>query len=260
MVASAISGFVALGASSLYVFIMDNFRIMVDQNTAQESLLWTAYQSKGWLQQAKSVNANFNVQASNEIAEGRTRIIFDFDRETSTGGNGVEAFSQIAITNIHNELDLSNPAGEEMEFNMNNTDQNPFLDKGLMGKAAHFRSRAGAPLAGLPTWSDSVWYDRLSQYDVINVTGGGGSPETVTLQISTRYFINHSSGNVLNFCKPATICPNTNTNFSELSMNVVVGMRNMNFGGGAGPGGLHGNLYYYQFMAPPILTGIDYNN
>jgi hypothetical protein len=142
---------------------------------------------------------------------------------------------------------------------MNGVNQNPFMEKGLMGKAIHFRSRTGVPLVGLPTWADSVWYDRLSQFDVVGVNGPAGNPQTVSLQISTRYYINHSAGNVLNFCKPATICPNTNTSFSELSMDVVVGMRNMDFGGG-GPGGLHGNLYYYQFMAPPILTGMDYNN
>lgn len=268
MVATGISGFVALAASTMYLFIIENFRIMVDQNTAQESVLWTAYQTKNWLQQGyefvapvggcnnnavvggATTTVNAVGKFSRNIAEGCGELYFQFDKETANGGSGDTRVAQIVVFNAHNEIDTT--VGDVFFNNQN-----------LLGKVVLFRSNDNTTLTTpqpFPTVANAVWFDRISQYDVVDDTvDAQGVTNSITVSIQTRYFFDVDN-TLLNYCWPANApCDTglTNNSYSNITMAVNVGLRNI----GYDPvnGGLHGNVYYYRFSAQPVLLGLDYN-
>lgn len=285
MVSSAIAGIVAIGASSTYLFIIDNFRIMVDQNAAQENLMWGAFLTKSWLQQADEFytpDSACNAGTDHERSDGNAivasgtgqniagytyamvdgpvgtdmschSIVFDFLRQDSVGGGGLSMPSQISFSRQEFVTDLSAPQGD-------------FLTRQVLGKVLFFRNQGrktvadGVAVPTFPTYGDSVWFDRFSDYRVTDTIEVNGSLSSIYIKMSTRYWVTLKN-KILPHCADMSDAgcdgiADKNGNFKDLSQSLIVGMRNYDFDDD--DGGLHGNIYYYRFMAPPVLTGMDY--
>lgn len=256
MVASALSGIVAIGASSLYIFIMDNFRVVVEQNTAQESLLWTAYHTKANLQSA-TVSINYGVDATTSAFLGASNAgdstyspvrFIDYKKEFSDGGTGETRQGAISVANMHDLLDMDALAADDV-----------FLTRGIMGKVVFFRTKSdGTDWTagdGPESLSNSSWYDRIVQFDK---TSNSDPQSHYTIQIASRYFVRLNNGR-LDWRHPTEVGtePDVNHFYRDLSMQVLVQLRNSAYNLSI-RSGLHGNIYYYRYLAPPVLLGIDY--
>ncbi|MEC9283790.1 MAG: prepilin-type N-terminal cleavage/methylation domain-containing protein [Bdellovibrionota bacterium] len=257
MIASALSGVVAIGASSIYIFLMDNFRVVVEQNTAQESLLWTAYHTKANLQSA-TVSLSYAVTSTEEseigpsdpIVTSYTPVRFiTYKKEFSDGGTGETRTGAISVANMHDLLDAQAAPADDV-----------YKNRGVMGKVVFFRTKSdGSDWTGADgneSFANSSWYDRVVQYD----QGANSQANShYTINIATRYFIRYDEGR-LEWRHPYDVGTEANVNrfYRDLPMQVLVQLRNTNYNMSL-RSGLHGNIYYYRYLAPPVLLGLDYN-
>ena len=259
MIASALSGIIAIGASSLYIFIMDNFRVVVEQNAAQESLLWVAYQTRAGIQSAKSFETINVGDSPYSTAEGAGRIVVpsqaslklvEYYKEHSDGGSGEQRAASISMIYPHRHLDVGNAMAA-----------GAYMTRGLMGRIVLFRTRdngnnwVATDVDYDDDYANSSFYDRIVQYDR---TDNGAQPFH-QYDIATRYFIRYTEDPMdWSHVNDTPAVGNFNRFMRDLNMRVVVPLRNLNYNM-AIRSGLHGNVYYYRYMAPPILVGVDYN-
>ncbi|MEE6249756.1 MAG: hypothetical protein VX583_05115 [Bdellovibrionota bacterium] len=256
MIASGLSGVVAIGASSIYIFLMDNFRVVVEQNTAQESLLWTAYHTKANLQSATQAisyaipsTAAAQIGASDPIETTYTPIRFvTYKKEFSDGGTGETRSGVISIASMHDLLDVSTATVDDV-----------YNTRGIMGKVIFFRTKnngsdwVGAD--GAENFANSSWYDRIVRFD----QGANSVANShYSINVSARYFIRLNEGR-LEWRHPDDLGTEADVNrfYRDVSMQILVQLRNSNYNMTL-RSGLHGNIYYYRYLAPPVLLGLDY--
>lgn len=260
MIAAGIGTIVSAGIATVFIFALEQFTVLVEQNATEESLLWAAYNTRAYLSQAVDIRVQdppmpmpLNVGAapnygrilrqfdSTTVGAGTFNLIAGFQREVGDGsGGGASIFRATSIW-------LVTPSATAV-----GNSQQPW--GGIL-----FFSEGGAPGLG------DLWFDRISYFALQDVECTDPNPalcngfpiKSATVVIRARYFKTVKKDQW--FYRTSNPMPAGIGGYRDIEMTVKVGFRN-NILLGAGQsrvGGttaerLHGGLYFFRMPLPPL--------
>lgn len=265
-IATAIGGLISLIVASVFIYAMEQFSILVEHNTAEENLLWSAYQTRSMLSQAVDLrvyngdipsNGNTNgwirARYDSALQSGQTTALAVFARENQFSGN----LSNLVSTGIFAVAPTSLPSGG--------------ADGAPIGGVMYFDpGREGNGV--LSSTPDDVWFDRFSRIEIREVecttpsgsstdpvvcAAGGGQPaKSAVIVIKVRNFRTSNRGQWV-WQEPSAVTPGTTVGpYEESEMIIKVGFRNNVLGqskvAGTGVDRLHGGLYFFRMPLPRV--------
>jgi hypothetical protein len=266
VIAVAIGGIVAAIVASLFVYAMEQFSVLVEHNTSEENLLWSAYQTRALLGQAVDLrvyngdipnNGNTNgwirARYDSSTSSGQTTALALFSREAQSDGTTSRLISTALFAVSPNSTtptgSTAAPIGGVMYF-----------DPGREG---------GSVLSSTP---DDLWFDHFSRIEirevecmtatgsstdpVICAAGGGQPAKSAVIAIKTRSF-KTSDRSLWVWQEQSAITPGTVVGaYEESEMLIKVGFRDNALGpskvSGTGVDRLHGGLYFFRMPLPKL--------
>jgi hypothetical protein len=247
----------------VFVFAIEQFTVLVEQNAAEESLLWAAYNTRSFMSQAvdlevhaSPVSTSITFPAKGQIldsftsaSDGAIQTVAAFGREMSSAAGA--SSSTIFSTGIF----FVNPSSTPVGSNAQPWGGVLIFDMGSAG---------GAGGAMWPTLGD-LWFDRISEFKIQDVecaipgaTGAGcigSNAKSATVIIKARYFKNAKRDQwIYGTAGAATVAP-----YRDIEMTIKVGFRDNVLLNSAGSRvgsttdeRLHGGLYFFRMMLPPL--------
>ncbi len=265
MVAMGIGTIVSLGVSTLFIFAVEQFTILVEQNNTEEELLWASYHTRSFLSQAVGLRTPDpaipnEIEGAGDGPEGLNVNHF----QVSGGGaatQGVILENYISSTDFDtagNSLDIDLITLFPRENGFPTGSGNAFTGSKLFTSAIYFqrptigtagkiyfivgREGTGANLEMFPTDNEIV-YDKITEFDLTTDVVEGtpaGNPEiakSASIRIVGRYF-RTADRNLQVWCPGPGSDPSapiygalcspfsSRTNFRDIEMIVNVGFRN----------------------------------
>ncbi len=263
MVATGIGTIVSAGIAAVFIFAIEQFTVLVEQNAAEESLLWAAYNTRSFLSQAidlevhaadltSSIPAGQKGQVLSSYtsaSDGTIKTLAIFNREMSTaaGATGSNLFSTgVFFINPTTTPVAGNqqPWGGVLIFDMGSNTDNPMW----------------------PSLSD-LWFDRISEFRIQDVecalpgqSGAGcegSNAKSATVVIKARYFKNAKREQWI--YAPTIPAGTVIAPYRDIEMTVKVGFRDNVLLNSAGSRvgsttdeRLHGGLYFFRMILPPL--------
>jgi len=284
MVSVAIGALVTLGIAMVFVYAVNQFNLLVDENDAEEQLLSASYFSRLYFSQAVTTQVGtvtdpiFTDTSGNAVStyadplKGTIACGMAFDANTDF--NGTIATAAGAKPEDANQALVA-------VFRRENGDFSSGVGKSyFVVTAVYFRPPQGYPgnpgnQSGALTFVSGLTAANLN---LANSTAGGvrldhissfridcsAAPETsnaqvVTINIGTRYFkdIDRSRWNYLPRSGGQAGPPAGIPSYRDVTFSTSIGLRDNNLGqsltGLTGQAELlHGGVYYLKFSAPPI--------
>lgn len=266
MVAAGIGTIVTAGVAAVFIFAIEQFTVLVEQNAAEESLLWASYNTRSFFSQAidlevattvdNSIPAGSKGQIRSSFTSGSNGVITTiaaFAREMSTGGT-VAPTSGAGSNLVSTGVFLINPSSTAIGNN------------GQPWGGILIFTTAPTGTAMWPTLN-GLWFDRISEFKLQDVEcsdpGSSGascvgkSAKSATFIIKARYFKNAKRNQW--FYQPTPVAANTSP-YRDIEMTIKVGFRdNVLLKGGAesrvgssADERLHGGLYFFRMVLPPL--------
>lgn len=279
MVTVGVGSIVSLGASSLFVWAIDQFNVIVDRNLAEENLLWASFHVRSHLQQAVAldvVNTQAEVRAT-PVAGGpaapapqnpQGHILRAYDSARAAGGAGGGAVNGTVdlISRFWRENGVRNGALAESAifFERPNNTTAPFQRPGRLFLTT---AQGGGPVG--PGLSD-IWFDRIVEVRVNTLASLAPDNRAKSAQIKliARYFVKNdkarwawcpssrpSGPQADEFMGSTTGCLMQGYKDLEFDVNVVFRNNLLTRASASGvPGGdrVLGNLYFYKTIMPII--------
>ncbi|MCB0394009.1 MAG: prepilin-type N-terminal cleavage/methylation domain-containing protein [Bdellovibrionales bacterium] len=279
MVAVGIGTIVALGISTLFIFAVEQFTILVEQNNTEEEMLWASYHTRSFLSQAvqlqtRNATATGGIDYTTPTFNNQGYVVRNYDSQSFFAGD-------VAGTSI--PVDLIAVFARENGF----ASSAGFAGSSLYNSAIFFqRPLIGLPgklyfIVGSPTSAaggsmvpadDQIVYERIVEYAIstVDVPVSGGTPnvsKAATVTITGRYFRTSDRNRQL-WCPSANSATAGcgNTVYRDITMTISVGFRNnallncADLANTVGCSGtdyrerLHGGLYFYKMAIPPIIN------
>lgn len=276
VVAVGIGGIISSVVATIFVFAVEQFTVLVEQNAAEESLLWASYTTRAFLGQAvdlkvtsgSAIDPDITPTESGRILSqysstdafriGNTAAVAVFGRENMTGVSTNAMTSDIYASAVFVFSPPITPTGSSAA---------------PVGGAIYFDP--GAPVsATMSATQNDVWFDRISEFrieDVECVTDvgtaqgsacNGWTAKSATIVIKARYF-KTARRNRWIWQQMSVIPAGTDVGpFRDVEMSIKVGFRNnLLLGGTSGPQSrvgmegqerLHGGLYFFRMTLPPL--------
>ena len=280
MVTVGIGSIVSLGASSLFVWAVDQFNVVVDRNVAEENLLWAAFHIRSHLQQAVAlqvVDTQAQVRATPvgggpaapapQNPQGFILRSYDSARSSGGAGGGVPDGSVDLLARFWRENGVRNGALVESGVffeRPNRSAPGPFQRPGrLFVTTALDAAPFGPNIAG-------VWFDRIVEVRATTLSSLAPDERAKSAQIKiiARYF-NHNDKSIWAWCPgPRTVAPQADEyigfsaacrvqGYRDLEFDVNVVFRNnlLTRASATGvPGGdrVLGNIYFYKTVMPIV--------
>ncbi|MFK8138191.1 MAG: PilW family protein [Bdellovibrionales bacterium] len=278
MISTAISGIVAIGSTSVFLFTIENFRASVEKNAAEESNLWAQYLTKTFLQQGVEICNDLGsagAPAANRFGAFSMHdpvggAILDYGSAGVTGSQIF--FDSVAASDAGDDTNYL-ALGFYREASTGSTSQ--VVASGIwFGMTDFVYQNENSYLGGTLAFSYGVVggttntvdenvpsiFDRFVRYDLdIDCTNFRARAD-----ITTRYY-RKASPSEMGFCISEGLETNFNASLNDTNCgaqenydfvdkytSVNVTLRNS---GITGVGGPHGPLYYFNFIPPPMIIG-----
>ncbi len=305
MVAIPVALVVLFGVGATFFYSIGQFSNLLEQDAAQTSVLWAGYHTQVYFSQAVDVRFIANQERMDAwIADLKTGSGFEPRAETPTtpGIHGrIDKSFNSSLIPEDNKLSTigifyredgtfeggygsSRLVGTAIWFK-NPSFEGVRVNRPPYGGVLYFGSGLGSGTSTLGPRMDTIWYDRLSLFEIMAVECfkepaddadadecDGGDPDdtrdyitgpdrikTITFRIRARYFKTSDKSKWI-WCSNTSVPSCTpEVSFKDIERIVKVGFRNNilvkeddSFVGSGYDERLHGGLYFFKFSLPKL--------
>jgi hypothetical protein len=284
MVAVGIGSIVALGVSTLFIFAVEQFTILVEQNNTEEEMLWASYHTRSFLSQAIELdvagagNPRLTTRSSldwengtnmNFLNEGLVVQLYNSTDSFSPSAGGQSSLDLIAVFPRENGYATAAGFPGSQLYSTAIFFQRPTV--GLAGKLFFVvGSQTSGAGAIIDPGDDEIVYERLTEFVIMTETVDPGSgpvkAKSAEVTITGRYF-RTSDRNRYAWCPLSLVSTNAacqGSAFKDITMTINVGFRNNGLlecadvqtgcvSGSSYRERLHGGLYFFKMAVPPIV-------
>ncbi len=298
VVAIPISLIILLGVGATFSYTISQFYNLLQQNQAQTSLLWASYYTQAYFSQA--INVRF-IANQNMMDTWMTDIKSSNGLEPTIVGRIDKSFNSSLITDDNKLSTIAVFYREDGDFQAGYASsdlvgtavwfKNPSIISGVRvdhppyGGVLYFSSGLGNGTSKLAPRMDTIWYDRLSLFEIVavecfkdpigdldhSICDGGDPDETIsylsgadivksiTFRIRARYFKTTDKSKWI-WCTNSSLTQCIpEVPFRDVERIVKVGFRNNilvksgdSFTGSNYDERLHGGLYFFKMSLPRL--------